>query len=238
MNKNYYQVLGVDSTATAKEIKKAYRKLARRYHPDANVGVTEDVAFANEECFKQVEEAYRVLKDPINRAHFDQTGEGKMPQSKEMATGKIIQLFQKHIKEAPEKELAVESMGGEHGIHFLTAYSDASLGINNVLDSVRGELSREIKQTDKAIKGLEKGVAKLNSVKRKVRTKKGTSNLYVQVIEQQLQATSAALAHGGIELIALQTALEALEDYEYVLDDPDVFLTNHNSQHAAENTTP
>ena len=115
-------------------------------------------------------------------------------------------------------------MGGEYGSAFLTAYSDASLGINNVLDSVQSELKKEIKQTSKAIDGLEKGVAKLNSVKRKVRTKEGVSNLYAQVVEQQLQATSAALAHSGIELISLNAALEALDDYEYVLDDAEFFI--------------
>ncbi len=213
MKIDYYAVLGVDSTATTGEIKRAYRKLARKYHPDANIGVDDNEAFANEEAFKQVEEAYRVLKDPIARAHFDQTGSGKLPKSKDMAVKKIIHLFQKHIKEALEAELerdlvdaAMVTFGIKHG---------TASGMDVLIENVRLELTNEKDKTEGAIVALEKGVAKLNKYKRKVITKEGTTNLYLQVIEQQLEATQGALAAGGIEKIALETALAFLDDYEY-----------------------
>lgn len=65
---DYYRTLGVDRQATADEIKRAYRKLARQYHPD--VSKEPDA----EERFKEVGEAYEVLKDPEKRASFDQLG--------------------------------------------------------------------------------------------------------------------------------------------------------------------
>ncbi len=65
----YYQVLGVAKTATAAEIKKAYRKLAIKYHPDKNSGDK-----AAEEKFKEISEAYAVLSDPEKRKQYDTYG--------------------------------------------------------------------------------------------------------------------------------------------------------------------
>ena len=67
--RDYYQVLGVDKSADAAAIKKAYYKLAKQYHPDANPG--DKVA---EEKFKEVNEAYEVLSDADKRAKYDQFG--------------------------------------------------------------------------------------------------------------------------------------------------------------------
>ncbi len=66
---DYYQTLGVEKTASAEDIKKAYRKLAMKYHPDRNPGDK-----AAEEKFKEVGEAYEVLSDADKRARYDQFG--------------------------------------------------------------------------------------------------------------------------------------------------------------------
>lgn len=69
MGKDYYKTLGVAKGADEKEIKSAYRKLARKYHPDVNPGSPEA-----ETKFKEVSEAYQVLSDPEKRRHYDRFG--------------------------------------------------------------------------------------------------------------------------------------------------------------------
>ncbi len=67
--KDYYQILGVDRKAGDADIKKAYRNLAKKYHPDKNPGDK-----SSEQKFKEINEAYEVLKDPEKRSRYDQVG--------------------------------------------------------------------------------------------------------------------------------------------------------------------
>src|SRR6516164_1780439 len=70
MAKDYYKILGINKTATIDEIKKAYRKLAIKFHPDKNPN--NKIA---EEKFKEINEANDVLSDPEKRKKYDQFGE-------------------------------------------------------------------------------------------------------------------------------------------------------------------
>ena len=68
--RDYYEVLGVSKTATDDELKKAFRKLAKQYHPDANPDNKEEA----EKKFKEINEAYETLSDPQKRKMYDQFG--------------------------------------------------------------------------------------------------------------------------------------------------------------------
>ncbi len=102
--KDYYELMGVDKKATQAEIKRAYRKLARKYHPDVS---KEDNAEAR---FKEIGEAYEVLKDPEKRAAYDQLG----------ANWKSGQDFQP----PPDWDAGFEFSGGGFTGGDASAYSD------------------------------------------------------------------------------------------------------------------
>ena len=67
MTKNYYEILGIGRDASKNEIKKVYRILAKKYHPDVNKSAN------SEEKFKEITEAYEVLSDPNSRRNYDIT---------------------------------------------------------------------------------------------------------------------------------------------------------------------
>ncbi|MCF6355142.1 MAG: DnaJ domain-containing protein [Candidatus Polarisedimenticolaceae bacterium] len=102
--KDYYKIMGVKKEATQDEIKRAYRKLARKYHPD--VSKEKDA----EEKFKQVGEAYEVLKDPEKRVAYDQLG----------SNWKAGQDF----KPPPDWDAGFEFSGGGFTDGDASAYSD------------------------------------------------------------------------------------------------------------------
>src|SRR3972149_5151020 len=70
MARDYYEVLGLPRSASEKELKQAYRRLARKYHPDVNPGDAQAEA-----RFKEINSAYEVLSDPDKRKKYDRYGE-------------------------------------------------------------------------------------------------------------------------------------------------------------------
>ncbi len=80
--KNYYEILGVAKSASVEDIKKAYKKLARQYHPDLNPGKKEA-----EDKFKEISEAYAVLSDTEKRSKYDRFGSGSFGNDFEKAWG-------------------------------------------------------------------------------------------------------------------------------------------------------
>lgn len=87
-NKDYYEILGVDRNADLQEIKRAYRRLALKYHPDRNPGDKEA-----EEKFKEAAEAYSVLSDPEKRALYDRYGHAGLQQQGVGFTGFEPDIF-------------------------------------------------------------------------------------------------------------------------------------------------
>ena len=88
--RDYYEILGVSKGASDEELKKAYRKLAIKYHPDKNPGDKEA-----EEKFKELAEAYDVLSDPQKRQQYDQFGHAGVGSS---AAGGYLQPLRRPLR--------------------------------------------------------------------------------------------------------------------------------------------
>ena len=110
--KDYYETLGVPRTATGEDIKKAYRKLASKYHPDRNAGDKR-----MEEKFKEINEANEVLKDPEKRKRFDLLGKN-WKQGQSFEPGDFADMF-------GGKGFGMAGQGGSYRVHTTTTGGDA-----------------------------------------------------------------------------------------------------------------
>ena len=99
--RDYYKILGVPRTASEKEIKAAYRKLARKHHPDVNPGNKEA-----EGRFKEINEANEVLSDPAKRQRYDQLGADWASYQQAGASGFVA-------KDAPSENLLAADASDE-----------------------------------------------------------------------------------------------------------------------------
>lgn len=107
--KDYYKILGLNKSASEGDIKRAYRKLARKYHPDVNK------AASAEEKFKEVSEAYEVLKDPGKRKKYDDYGQNwgtAGHRGKPEWQWDFKQGGQGHERPSPYRSAANSDMGG------------------------------------------------------------------------------------------------------------------------------
>jgi len=108
--RDYYEVLGVSRSASSEEIKRAYRKLAKQYHPDRNP----DDAGA-EAKFKEVQHAYDVLKDPAKRKQYDQYGEVGVGEWQTAPTGEQVYQWGESKVNVEDLEELFASFGGGGG---------------------------------------------------------------------------------------------------------------------------
>ena len=90
--RDYYEVLGVPKNASDDEIKKAYRKLAMKHHPDRNQG--DGASKDSEARFKEAKEAYEMLSEPVKRAANSATG--ACPRQKSRTTSRYIPFHSDH----------------------------------------------------------------------------------------------------------------------------------------------
>jgi len=139
--RDYYEVLGVEKDVSENEIKKSYRKLARKYHPDVNPG--DKVA---EEKFKEINEAYEVLSDPEKKVRYDQYGHAGVDSngfngygsSNGADFGGFGDIFDIFFGGGSSRERGPQK-GSDLKIDMLLAFEEAAFGVEKDLELPRLE---------------------------------------------------------------------------------------------------
>ena len=144
--RDYYEVLGVERGAAEEEIKKAYRRLARKYHPDVNKNPEA------EEKFKEINEAYRVLSDPDLRRRYDQFGHAAFEGANGQPGGfdgfdfgdfggGLDDFFDMFFPEPPFRPGGGDPSGGRFALRPSLDFMEAVFGVEKELDITRLELA-------------------------------------------------------------------------------------------------
>lgn len=134
MERNPYEILGVPRTASQAELKKAFRKLARAYHPDFNPG---DVV--SERRFKEVQEAYDMLSDVTKRRQYDRFGASHFRRGEPTVPPKSARQFVNEFMEAfLRQELPRQRRGEDLKYYLSVSLEEAALGANKRITINRG----------------------------------------------------------------------------------------------------
>lgn len=131
MKKDYYEILGVSRTADAPAIKKAYRRLAKKYHPDSNEGN----AYAAEK-FKEVNEAYDVLGDEKKRKLYDRYGEAAFDETAGGFKGTENKEYHFEGGEDIEDILKISLAVPEHFTEEHPAVSETAVSVKRILTGI------------------------------------------------------------------------------------------------------
>lgn len=171
-----YEVLGIQRDADGDKIRQAYRVLAKLHHPDKG---------GDTEKFKEIEEAYRILRDPKKRFEYDQTGAKKADSIEHMAQSNLAGIFSQLIAQDGPGDM-----------------------ISNARDVVNQGMAahKQNKMThEHKLKSLERQVSRITST--------GDINLYEGILQKQIQGAKQAIEQAEIGVKQGKIMLDMLEDY-------------------------
>ena len=179
--RNYYEILGVAKDFSEEQLKKAYRKLARKYHPD----VTDEPD--GETRFKEIQEAYEVLRDPDKRAHYDAFGGIPFNAVEEKAHSTVVGLAMQFI----------QNMNNEYG---MIEWICAQL------------LDRKGKVLQHKLNG-EKVIAHLSRIRARLEYKGKGSNKILAMLDAQIAAVQAQMEQLPGQLEEIEVSIRIAQEY-------------------------
>ncbi len=199
IKKDPFQTLGVDKDATPEEIKKAYRKLSKKHHPDTNKGSKE-----SHNVFVDISIAFKMLTDPDERKMYDERGYTSDLSDNELkALEGIYSMFSQYVDQQIN-----------------------SMGFGGMMDDPRKMIESKLKinlqQFENLIKQFEEQIVKLEKFKIKIKKetiKAPKTNLLEKAIDAQIRAMDEQILPNQRNKIIAEIAIEYIQDYEFSFED-------------------
>ena len=186
--KTYYQILGVREDATADEIRKAYKSLAQKLHPDKNPDENARL------LFNQIQQAYRVLNNAESRAHYDQTGDDPDTGHIESQARTIVIA---HLRDFIQQTIQAHVNGQQ------------APGLHKFVLSARQKRDQAIEQK----RGIKKAIQKAHAMAGKITAKQG-ENYAIGIIEDMAKGLERDLENTTKNIEIHSKAIRTLEQYE------------------------
>jgi DnaJ-class molecular chaperone len=188
-----YEVLGVSKTATAKEIRRAYRKAAMKWHPDRHGGSDEV-----KEIFQCIQKAYDTLSNPLSREFYDNTGMRK-PEADQVthnAHEMVHQIFLQIIDQVTMPQVNIE-------IDYFDVVKEARKAITDSLANIHNERSK-----------MQGQISKLQALQRRMKKKENHEQSPLKIIfDEKLQKLKARYSMGEVDIEIHKQALEYANEY-------------------------
>ena len=199
IKKDPFETLGLKKDATPEEIKKAYRKLSKKHHPDTNKGSKE-----SHNVFVDISIAFKLLTDPDERKMYDERGyTSDLSENELKAQEGIFSMFSQYVDQQTN-----------------------SMGFGGMMDDPRKMIENKLRENlhhfEHLISEFEKQIVILEKFKLKIQkgtTKAPKTNLLEKAIEAKIRATDEQILPNQRNKIIAEIAIEYIQDYEFSFED-------------------
>ena len=190
---NLYEILGVVKDATMEDIKKAYRQLANKYHPDKDAG--------DNTLFIKIKEAYEILSDPVKRSQYDITG---------IATPGNIDPEERKIAEAKEFIATV--------LEAMVTNNAMDVETRSVIDVINTLIETNKAEVLKNITEIQRQISKRNKIIARFKKKSSGENMFQLFLLSNNNKQLEQINKFKEYVLKMEFAAEFIKDYDYTVD--------------------